>query len=304
MGRPAAAPAGQTGPPEALLHALARMLRPIVRLLISRSIALGTVTELLKRLYVEVADDEFRVEAKRQTDSRLHLLTGVHRKDVRRLRQERDAPLAAAPRKASLTSTLIACWTTMDQYRDRKGKLLALARTAAQGAPHGRGREKTPSFEDLVRSVSTDIRPRAVLDEWLRLGIVEIDEEERVHLRVEAFVPPKESEDILHYLGRNTGDHLATAVENVIGSREPRLERSTSWNQLTRESVDELRTLANEHGMDALRAVNKRASALQRRDSAARRRASATHRMSFGAWFFSEDEEPGGDSSASKEKPK
>ena len=280
MGRPATPPAGQPGPPEALLHALARMLTPVVRLLISRSVALGTVTELLKRLYVEVADDEFWVEGKRQTDSRLHLLTGVHRKDVRRLRLERQEPSAATPKRTSLSSTLIASWTTLDEYRDRKGKLLALSRAAGDG----------PSFEDLVRSVSTDIRPRAVLDEWQRLGIVDVDEDDRVHLRVDAFVPPKESEEILHYLGRNTGDHLATAVHNVIGSEDPRLERSTSWNQLTPQSIGELRDLASEHGMDALRAVNKRASALQRRDAGAKRRAGATHRMSFGAWFFSENE--------------
>ncbi len=285
-----AGPSGRTGPADALLDALARMLRPVVRLLISRSIALGTVTELIKRLYVEVADDEFHVEGKRQTDSRLHLLTGVHRKDVRRLRQERDAPATSAPRKLSLTSTLIASWTTLDEYRDKKGKLLALARTSGDG----------PSFEDLVRSVSTDIRPRAVLDEWQRLGIVEIDDDDRVRLRVDAFVPPKESEEILHYLGRNTGDHLATAVHNVIGEAEPQLERTTSWNQLSAESVEELRALASEHGMNALRVVNKRASALQRRDAGARRRAGATHRMSFGAWFFSENEDAGDDEETPK----
>ena len=63
-----------------------RLLRPLVRLLIERSIPLPFVTELLRGLYVEVAVKEFPVEGKRQTDSRVNLLTGVHRKDVKRLR--------------------------------------------------------------------------------------------------------------------------------------------------------------------------------------------------------------------------
>jgi len=41
---------------------------------------------------VDVAVKEFPVDGKPQTDSRVTLLTGVHRKDVKRLRNE---PLAS-----------------------------------------------------------------------------------------------------------------------------------------------------------------------------------------------------------------
>lgn len=271
--------ASPPGPGQGLLDALARILRPLVRFLIVRGIPFPVAAEVLRRLYVETASDDFSVGGRKQTDSRVHLLTGVHRKDVKRLRAGRHAP-AAPPKKASLTSVLIAAWTTLDEYRDADGKPLPLPRA---------GRD-TPSFESLVRSVNTDIRPRVVLDEWERLGLAEVDEEDRVHLRVEAFVPPPGSDEILHYLGRNSGDHLAAAVHNVLGEGPPFLERSAAWDRLTAESVEELRDLAAEHGMDALRAVNRRAMALQRRD---RNREGATRRMSFGAYFFGEEARPG-----------
>lgn len=273
-GAPQAAPSAAAS---AVLDALRRILRPLVRLLITRSIPFPVATEVLRRLYVEIAAAEFAVDGKRPTDSRVHLLTGVHRKDVKRLRNERHDP-ASPPKKSSLTSLLIAQWTTLDEYRDADGRPLALPRA---------GRDTT-SFESLVRSVNTDIRPRVVLDEWQRLGIAEVDDDGRVRLRVEAFVPPQGSDEILHYLGRNSGDHLSAAVHNVLGEGRPLFERAASYDHLTAEAVEELRTLAERHGMEALRTVNRRAMALQRRDEG---RDGATHRMSFGAYFLDEDEE-------------
>ena len=66
-----------------------------------------------------------------------------------------------------------------------------------------------PGFEDLVASISTDIRPRAVLDEWQRLGVVEVDDAGLVRLVVGAFVPARGFDEKAHYFGRNLHDHLA-----------------------------------------------------------------------------------------------
>src|SRR5262249_10605606 len=156
--------------------------------------------------YVDVASAEFPVEGRAQSDSRITLLTGVHRKDVKRLRTGHQKTLGAAPRAASLGSQLIARWTTLPGYLDSTASPLPLPRA---GPP--------PSFESLVRSVNTDIRPRVVLDEWLRLGIAHIDAEDRVCLNVEAFIPPEGSDEMAYYFGRNIHDHLAAAVHNVLG---------------------------------------------------------------------------------------
>jgi len=178
-----------TGVPETLIVALQRLLRPLVRLLINRSIPFPFAANLLRRAYIDVAVKEFPVASKPQTDSRITLLTGVHRKDVKRLRGE-PRPVWRAPRVASLSSQLIARWTTLREYLDAQGAPLPLPRLAA-GGRH--------SFESLVRSLNTDIRPRVVLDEWLRLGIARLDDDDRVYLDVEAFVPPQGSEEMTYY---------------------------------------------------------------------------------------------------------
>ena len=74
-------------PPRSLIAAVRRLLRPLVKLLLNYSVQYPALTSLLKQTYVEVAT-AMPVEGKIQTDSRVSLLTGIHRLDVKRLRNE------------------------------------------------------------------------------------------------------------------------------------------------------------------------------------------------------------------------
>lgn len=271
------------GHDRALDSALRKALRPVVRLLIARSLRLPFIVELLKSLYVDVADREFPVAGKPQTDSRVNLLTGVHRKDVKRLRTERRGKFES-PHQASLSTQLIARWTNEPRYLDANGKPLPLPRADRDGTE--------PTFDSLVRDLNTDIRPRVVLDEWQRLGIASIDDGGRVCLQTDAFIPAEGSEEMAYYFGRNLHDHAAAAVHNVLGGKPPRLERSVAYNNLTSASVDELAALARRRGMETLQELNSRALELQRRDASA---ADATLRMNFGVYFFTEPEADGDD---------
>ena len=80
---------GDLPAPLSLISAVRFMLRPLVKLLLAHSITFPFMSNLLKSIYVEVATNDFRIEGKPQTDSRISLLSGVHRKDVKNLRPER-----------------------------------------------------------------------------------------------------------------------------------------------------------------------------------------------------------------------
>ena len=154
----------------ASLHApAARLLRPLVRLFVARGITFPALTNLLRELYVNVAEYDFALQGKEQTDSRVSLLTGIHRKEVRRLRGA-GAPVSAVPAAVSRTSRIIARWLADPAFTDRDGRPLALRRSGEEG----------PSFEALVAGVTRDLRPRAVLDEWLDRGLAVLDGEDRI----------------------------------------------------------------------------------------------------------------------------
>ncbi|HEB90519.1 MAG TPA: hypothetical protein ENI85_13190 [Deltaproteobacteria bacterium] len=265
---------GPGQPAPVLMRALKRLLGPLVRLLLAHQVTFPILANLLKSVYVEEATRAFALPGRPQTISRLSLLTGIHRKDVKHLQNEEVEP-DAPPANVSLGAELVLRWTAEPGYQTRDGQPLALPRLA--------GRASGPSFESLVESVSKDIRPRAILDEWLRLGIATIDDEDRVHLETNAFVPRHGFEEKVYYLGRNLHDHLATVEHNLADGDPPMLERSVYYGRLRPGSVETLETLANEVGMEALQRVNRRARSLQRADEG---HSDAKERMRFGIYFY------------------
>jgi hypothetical protein len=269
----------KSAPPSAAIQgALTHVLRPLVRLMLAHGITYPALTEILKGLFVEVAGREFTITGKAQTDSRISLLSGVHRKDVKRLRENPPASSEEAHNEVSLGSQIVAEWIGAPEFTDKRKHPLPLPRLAreASGA----------SFESLVESVSKDIRSRAVLDEWLRLGIVHIDESDRVCLNQEAFVPEKGFAEKAFYLGHNLHDHAAAAVQNVLGVAPAFLERSVHYDALSASSVAELAALSEKAGMEAVLEVNRKAMKLDRRDA---QQKAAGKRMTFGIYFFAED---------------
>jgi hypothetical protein len=173
-------------PPQALLKPLRRLLRPLVRLMIRSGVTFPVIADLLRGLYVEVAMRDLLADPKAQTDSRISLLTGVHRKEIRRLRTETLAP-EGVPEVVTLGSQIIARWLAAPPYADAGGRPRPLPRAARDAGE--------ASFEGLVESVTKDMRARAVLDDWLDQGIVSLDPEDRVHLSQAAFIPRQGGEE-------------------------------------------------------------------------------------------------------------
>jgi hypothetical protein len=193
----------QLTPTQALEGAVRRLLRPLLRLLVENQIALGRLVELIKETLVDMAERDIKSAGGTPTDTRIHLLTGVHRKDVRRLRRTSDeAP--AIPPTVSLGGQIIARWTSDAACLDRAGRPRVLPLSAPAGEM---------SFKTLVDEIGRqDIRPRAALEELQRLGVIELDGDDRVRLQMEAFVPEKGFTEKAFYFGQNLRDHLAAGA--------------------------------------------------------------------------------------------
>lgn len=280
--------AGSASP--TLVRALRHVLRPLVRLMLARGLNYPYLAELLKGLFVEVADKEFQLGEKASTDSRVSLLSGVHRKDVSRLRAVLATDDDIESRVVSLGAQLVARWLGSSEYVDGQGKAQPLPRYASEGGDC--------SFEALVASVSSDIRSRVVLDEWLRLGVVHLDDEHRVCLNTEAFVPTKGFDEKVFYFGHNLHDHAAAAVSNLLGAQgaggkalAPFMERSVYYDELSPDSITRLAEQSRALGMETLLAMNKTALEAEAKDQS-ESPGGPRQRMTFGIYFYSEPAAP------------
>lgn len=268
-------------PSPALVRALRHVLRPLVRLMLAHGITYTYVCELLKALFVEIADKEFRIDQSPPTDSRVSLVSGVHRKEVSRLRQAMAEHMDTAPTVVSLGAQLVAVWLSSPQFLDDNARPKALARFASEGGE--------ASFEALVAGVNSDIRPRVVLDEWLRLGVVRFDEQKRVCLNVDAFVPTEGFDEKAFFFGHHLHDHAAAAASNLTGISKPFMERGVHYNALSAESIALLAQQSEQAGMAALLALNKSAMKLEQDDA---HKAGPYQRMTFGVYFYTEPMAP------------
>ncbi|MDJ0390593.1 DUF6502 family protein [Roseomonas sp. E05] len=266
--------------PQGLLRPVARLLRPLVWLLIRSGVTFPILAELLRTLYVQLAAEFLEREGVR-SDSRISLLTGVHRKEIRRLREQGETR-TEVPAVVTVTSQAIARWVGLPQYTDASGQPRPLPRTAPAGIP---------SFEALVASVTTDVRPRAVLDDWLSQGLVLLDAEGQVVLKQAAFLPRPGSEEQLYYFTRNLRDHLAAASANIANPQPPYLERGLHYDRLPPELAARLEAQWRAAAQQMLIELNRQALASLEASGEAPP-GSQTRRVHLGVYLYAEDEPP------------
>jgi hypothetical protein len=266
--------------PDVLLRAISRLLRPLVLLLIRNGITYPVIADLLRDLYLDVALRDVLTDNRSRTDSRVSLLTGVHRKEIRR---QRAAPAGnePTPEVVTLSSQIIARWLGAAPWAGERGVPRPLPRAAAPGEP---------SFDTLVEAVTKDLRPRAVLDEWLSQNLVRIDAEDRVVLNVDAFVPRPGRTEQMFYFGRNLHDHVAAAAANVSAvDKAPFLDRSVHYDALPTAAADQLEAVGRVAAVQMLLEVNRRAMEIAEAHDPP---VGPTRRVNLGVYLFAEDEPP------------
>jgi len=262
----------------AVVTALRKILKPLVKFMVANQVTYPFLSSMLKSVYVEVAEKDFPVPGKKQTDSRINLLTGVHRKDVKRLRAEEDLP-ETRPANISIGAQIVARWVGDKNLQNPDGtpRMLLL---------QDNDEFSMNSFEGLVANIAKgDIRPRVVLDELMRLDMVELDPDHNVILKTKAFTPDKGQQEKLYFFGKNIQDHLNASVHNLAGEKPPFFDRSVYYDELSPASIEELNDMANRLGMEALMKINERALALQTADKGA---ANARYRMNFGIFNYNQ----------------
>ena len=229
----------------ALLRAAAETLRPIVRKLLASGVPFGRLESQLRELYVEVADSDFGRPGRRQTQSRIALLTGINRKEVRRLRAKDGAAPPPASFSRNQAASLISLWMSGRSTIDARGKPRPLPYVAEQG----------PSFSKLAQEVTADVSPRAILDALVESGAAEIQRGGRVALKAPSYVPRLGRPQKLGMLAEDPGELVAAMLHNIFAERgaEPWLQRKAFFDNIGSDGIVKLRETLRRAGEGFLR---------------------------------------------------
>ena len=262
---------------DAFIRVLNGLLRPLVRALIAQGVTAPVFYKLVKQAYVDVAEHDVADSETAVTDSRISVVTGVHRRDVKAMRDQDQTEAAALRAKVSTLSSVMGNWLAAPGFTKADGQPKTLPRFGTDGA----------TFETLVQSVSRDIRPRTVLDELIRQTLVDLHEDDTVSMRTNGFLGPADVDQRIHFFSKNVGDHLAAAVENLLAEEPPFVERAVFYNRLKASSVDAIEAQAREMGNELLLTLNRDANIRQSEDKDTEE---GTERFRFGIFFYREDE--------------
>lgn len=259
------------------VRALKGLIRPLVRALIAQGVTAPAFYQLVKQAYVEVAEDDFAIDNQRPTDSRINLLTGVHRRDVKAFREGEQTDRSEMRERVTTLTTLLGRWLASPDFTDATGAPKPLNRDGATG-----------SFEALARSVNRDIRPRTMLDEMMRQDLVHQDADGMLTLNTDAFVGPADQEQKVFFFAENVGDHLAAGVDNLLSDQPRFMERAVFYNRLPSEAIDALEAEARARSTETLEVLNRTALKYQKSEIDNK---TATERFRYGVFFYREDKQ-------------
>ena len=216
-----------------LFVAVRKMMRPLVRILLRNGIAYGALVDAIRKCYVDVAFEDFSPQGKKQTVSRVSALTGLTRKEVKRLHELADTDYEASQERYNRALRVISGWMNDRQFLDANGKpaLLPLE-----------GEKK--SFELLVREYSGDIPTRAMLAMLEEAGSV-TSVQGKVKLIRHAYVPCGDDKDKIRILGTDVCELISTIDHNLTAEPENLLfQRKVSYEDINPDSLSGLKKLS------------------------------------------------------------
>lgn len=260
-----------------LLRALAKLLRPLVRILLRHGIACDDFVDVARRCFVSVADQEFAPAGRKQSLTNIALVTGIHRHEVKKLMDSVEQELSETPQHHR-AARVINGWLN-DPTLSQDG----VARTLDIGT----------EFKYLVSKYSGDITPRPILDELLRVGAIDKPTKDTVRLLVTAYVPHNSDEDMVRIFGDSTSDLISTLDFNLKSEPDVRrLQLSVVHDNLPDEVMSSLELVSRDKSLEFLRDVNQFFET-QDRDSNPNVKGSGRNRAGIGLYFFKEkaDEE-------------
>lgn len=229
-----------------LLDAARRILYPLVRILLRNGIPSDALTELVRKTYVDVADMEFTIEGRRQTTARISVITGLNRKEVARLRA--IEPLSQDDqRRWNRAATVLGAWLRESDFQDRKGDPLDLS-----------FEEGNPSFVQLVKKHSGDMQPRAVMDELIRVGAIELVAGGKLRMTTRGYVPAEDPESVAEILGIDTAEFIETVDHNMRPEMEDKLfQLKVLSDNVPVEYVDEFNAYSRRLARPVLEELNR-----------------------------------------------
>lgn len=219
---------------KALAGAVLHLLKPLARILLRHGMPYGTFAELCRKAFVDAAFEDTSLSGKRPTISSVSAMTGLTRKETKRLKDWDMSDADGSAQRYSRAIRVISGWVESPEFHDPDGKPAALALDGGDS-----------SFASLVRRFSGDIPTAAMLSVLESSGSV-ATEGDTVRLLERAYIPRGATEERVNILGTDVAELVATIGHNLEAKpEERRFQRKVSNVLVSKDALPAFREYSN-----------------------------------------------------------
>ena len=205
---------------------LTGLLIPLVRFGLRRGLRFQELTHCLKLAFLISAEEEIAKSDLPYTVSRAAVLTGLQRKDIKKLKH----PLTQERENTNLLTRVIGAWLEDPRLRDKKGQPLRLTFEGNDS-----------QFAELVRSISVDMSHYTVLYGLEHSGNV-TKKGKLIELNNQAYVPGDNILAKIDLLARDSADLMSAVEENAFTSPStPNLHITTEYDNICQQDLAQIR---------------------------------------------------------------
>ena len=275
----------QAGKVKRLLSFIAwRIFRPLATIFLRHNVPYKTAATWLKQAYVDVAmnNPEFNISGKKQTKSRVAVITGLTRVEVDRILKLKE-PLKGTEQQWHRATRVLSGWASDPEFLDKDDKPQVIPIKGEH------------SFATLVERYSGGTTLNSVLDEAIKAGAVEKCGDNCVRLiRQDLFgKADKRLLSELEVIGITAGDLLNTIeYDTRPGQEDIWLLRLIIQRDVPEHLLPPLKQMVHEETTEFLHGLDKKLTrALKDSMSEDLENTGRIKRMGLGAYYYQDNED-------------
>lgn len=230
-----------------VLDAFLLVMRPVVRILLRYGIGYREFAEVTKTAFVDVASSDFGLRGRPTNISRVAVMTGLTRKEVKRLRDKIATGEESALVKTTPFFDVMHHWHAQSEFTDASGNPRPLQFSGGEF-----------SFADLVKRYGGDIPAGAMRTEMKRVGVVREDESGRLNVVKRFFRSESDHEALVTVLVHSVYTLLSNVAHNFDpnSNDSPWIQRVAFTLALRNSDTKQLRRISRDRIEDFVESID------------------------------------------------
>jgi len=261
--------------PEAIQTTIIRILKPLVRILLRNGIAYGTFADISRKIFVDMGFEEARRRKQKMTVSNVSILTGINRKEVKRLKEALAFDTDNSLLKFNRIVRVIAGWQHDEDFLDKDHEPKDLLLEGGNG-----------SFTSLVRKYSGDMPVVAMLNALIDSGNIQVIDNGNIQLINANYLPSTDSEKKINILGIDAAEFIEV-IDHNINIKQPEdawFQRKASNMTVSKDALAKLKQRINKKAQLLLEDIDADFSENETNDD------KKNCSVSFGIYYYQKNE--------------